>query len=268
VPPRGLGLALVHRRVRRFPPAARANFESDGDGGSAPGNGEASSAGDGDCDGAAEQGGDGTSTSSTSTSAAATPPQPSSKRGDNKWRRRLHKGSGVGQWLWEPIVQGREMGFLLLQLGFAMFALRMLRPEITLPGSEPRPQITYLSVPYSDFLASIDKDQVKKVEVDGVHIMFRLRPEVEANVEPLMQRGKDVTDDSGVSKRIVFTTTRPVDIKTPYEKMVANSVEFGSPDKRSGGMFNSALVSHLCLSIFVAQMQTLYLGNQCGSSTE
>jgi cell division protease FtsH len=267
VPPRGLGLVLIHRRVRRFPPAAQANFEHDSDGGTSPSNGDASSAGDGDRDAAAEQGGDGTSTSSTS-AAATPPPQSSSKRGDNKWRRRFQKGGGVGRWLWEPIVQGREMGFLLLQLGFAMFALRMLRPEITLPGSEPRPQTTYLNVPYSDFLASIDKDQVKKVEVDGVHIMFRLRPEVEASVEPLIQRGKDVTDDSGVSRRIIFTTTRPVDIKTPYEKMVDNSVEFGSPDKRSGGMLNSALVSHLCFRIFVAQMQTLYLENQCGSSTE
>ena len=159
------------------------------------------------------------------------------------------KGGGVGRWLWEPIVQGREMGFLLLQLGFAIFALRMLRPEIALPGSEPRPQTKYVSVPYSDFLASIDKDQVKKVEVDGVHIMFRLRPEVEARVveQTPVQRGTDaVVDSAGVSRRIVFTTTRPVDIKTPYEKMVENMVEFGSPDKRSGGMLNSALVWHLC----------------------
>ncbi|KAM3242566.1 hypothetical protein ACQJBY_054912 [Aegilops geniculata] len=137
------------------------------------------------------------------------------------------------------------MGFLLLQLGFAIFALRMLRPEITLPGSEPRPQTTYISVPYSDFLASIDKDQVKKVEVDGVHVMFRLRPEVEASVVEQPQTQADgVADNAAILRRIVFTTTRPVDIKTPYEKMVENSVEFGSPDRRSGGMLNSALVRH------------------------
>ena len=248
VPPRGLQVALVHRRVRRCPPAARANVERNGDQAGASGNGEASSAGDGDRDAPAEAGADSTGTSTTS-AAATPPPQPSSKRGENKWRRRLLKGGGVGRWLWEPIVQGREMGFLLLQLGFAIFALRMLRPEIALPGSEPRPQTTYVSVPYSDFLASIDKDQVKKVEVDGVHIMFRLRPEVEARVveQTPVQRGTDaVVDSAGVSRRIVFTTTRPVDIKTPYEKMVENMVEFGSPDKRSGGMLNSALVWHLC----------------------
>ncbi|CAD6243231.1 unnamed protein product [Miscanthus lutarioriparius] len=255
VPPRGLGLALV----RRCPPAARANVERGGDG--ASGNGEpSSSSGDGDRDAAAESGGDSTGTSTTS--AAATPPPPSSKRGENKWRRRLIKGGGgVGRWLWEPIVQGREMGFLLLQLGFAIFALRMLRPEIALPGSEPRPQTTYVSVPYSDFLASIDKDQVKKVEVDGVHIMFRLRPEVESQVRVVQtptQRGTDaVVDNTGASRRIVFTTTRPVDIKTPYEKMVENMVEFGSPDKRSGGMLNSALVALIYVVLIAVVLQRL-----------
>uniref|UniRef100_A0A453P6N4 AAA+ ATPase domain-containing protein n=1 Tax=Aegilops tauschii subsp. strangulata TaxID=200361 RepID=A0A453P6N4_AEGTS len=174
------------------------------------------------------------------------------------WRRRVAKGGGVGRWFWEPIVQGREMGFLLLQLGFAIFALRMLRPEITLPGSEPRPQTTYISVPYSDFLASIDKDQVKKVEVDGVHVMFRLRPEVEASVVEQPQTQTDgVADNAAISRRIVFTTTRPVDIKTPYEKMVENSVEFGSPDRRSGGMLNSALVALIYVVLIAVVLQRL-----------
>ncbi|KAI4980825.1 hypothetical protein ZWY2020_021310 [Hordeum vulgare] len=255
VPPRGLGFALIHRRIR-CPPAARANVERDGDG--ASGSGEASSTGDGDRDAAAEQGGDSAGTSTTT--AAATPPSPpsSSKRGENKWRRRVVKGGGVGRWFWEPIVQGREMGFLLLQLGFAIFALRMLRPEITLPGSEPRPQTTYISVPYSDFLASIDKDQVKKVEVDGVHVMFRLRPEVEASVVEQPQTQTDgVADNAAISRRIVFTTTRPVDIKTPYEKMVENSVEFGSPDRRSGGMLNSALVALIYVVLIAVVLQRL-----------
>jgi len=33
-------------------------------------------------------------------------------------------------------------------------------------------------------------------------------------------------------------------------------VEFGSPDKRSGGMLNSALVWHLCWKIFLIQFQS------------
>ena len=55
VPPRGLGFALIHRRIR-CPPAARANVESDGDGAEASGPGEASLAGDGDRDAVAEPG--------------------------------------------------------------------------------------------------------------------------------------------------------------------------------------------------------------------
>ncbi|GKC32333.1 hypothetical protein Tco_1039627 [Tanacetum coccineum] len=42
-------------------------------------------------------------------------------------------------------------------------------------------------------------------------------------------------------KRIVYTTTRPNVIKMPFEKMLENDVEFGAPDKRSGGFLNSAL---------------------------
>ncbi|GJW26031.1 hypothetical protein Tco_0039842 [Tanacetum coccineum] len=42
-------------------------------------------------------------------------------------------------------------------------------------------------------------------------------------------------------KRIMYTTTRPNEIKTPFEEMLQNDVEFGAPDKRSGGFLNSAL---------------------------
>jgi len=94
-----------------------------------------------------------------------------------------------------------------------------------------------------------------------VHIMFRLRPEVESQVrveQTPTQRGADyVIDNAGVSRRIVFTTTRPVDIKTPYEKMVENMVEFGSPDKRSGGMLNSALVGLIYVVLIAVVLQRL-----------
>lgn len=89
---------------------------------------------------------------------------------------------------------------------------------------------------------------MQKVEVDGVHIMFRLRLDTES-VEPETGRGSRSQEAEALirgvppTKRIVYTTTRPGDIKTPYEKMLENQVEFGSPDKRSGGFWNSALVS-------------------------
>lgn len=153
------------------------------------------------------------------------------------------------------MIQAQEIGVLLLQLGIVMFAMRLLRPGIPLPGSEPRPPTTYVSVPFSDFLSKINNDEVQKVEVDGVHIMFRLRSDqaasaatAAANAESEAGRAQETEAlIRGVtpSRRVVYKTTRPGDIKTPYEKMLENQVEFGSPDKRSGGFFNSALVNHM-----------------------
>ncbi|KAJ4725630.1 ATP-dependent zinc metalloprotease ftsh chloroplastic-like [Melia azedarach] len=148
---------------------------------------------------------------------------------------------------WQPIIQAQEIGVLLLQLGIVMFVMRLLRPGIPLPGSEPRTPTTFVSVPYSEFLTKINSNQVAKVEVDGVHIMFKLKndgsnqeSEVTSNK---FQESESLLKSMTPTKRIVFTTTRPTDIKTPYEKMLDNQVEFGSPDKRSGGFLNSALIA-------------------------
>lgn len=166
------------------------------------------------------------------------------KQGKNNWW-----GDNGNKWKWQPIIQAQEMGVLLIQLGIVMFVMRLLRPGIPLPGSEPRTPTTFVTVPYSEFVNKINGNQVQKVEVDGVHIMFKLKREngaVESGVGEVNSKFQD--SDSLLktvtpTKRVVYTTTRPVDIKTPYEKMLENDVEFGSPDKRSGGFLNSALVS-------------------------
>ncbi|KAK9168202.1 hypothetical protein Syun_000342 [Stephania yunnanensis] len=177
-----------------------------------------------------------------SSSSSAAPRR--EKHGKGGWFRR-------GKWQWQPIIQAQEIGILLLQLGLVMFVMRLLRPGIPLPGSEPRTPTTFVSVPYSDFLSKINSNQVQKVEVDGVHIMFRLKSESgivdsEVAVEDSAvrsQEGEALMRSVVPTKRIVYTTTRPTDIKTPYEKMLENDVEFGSPDKRSGGFLNSALIA-------------------------
>ncbi|KAJ6409036.1 hypothetical protein OIU84_008682 [Salix udensis] len=56
-------------------------------------------------------------------------------------------------------------------------------------------------------------------------------------------------------KRVVYTTTRPTDIRTPYEKMLENQVEFGSPDKRSGGFLNSALIALFYVAVLAGLLQ-------------
>ncbi|KAG4377226.1 hypothetical protein GLYMA_18G065600v4 [Glycine max] len=160
-----------------------------------------------------------------------------------RWRR----------WRWQPLIQAQEIGVLLMQIGIAFFVLRLLRPGVSLPGSDPRSPTVFVSVPYSDFLSRINSDQVHKVEVDGVHIMFKLKAgvgtshddggDVVAGSSSRLQESESLVKSVATTRRIVYTTTRPSDIRTPYEKMLDNKVEFGSPDKRSGGFFNSALIA-------------------------
>ncbi|XP_020699630.1 ATP-dependent zinc metalloprotease FTSH 9, chloroplastic [Dendrobium catenatum] len=188
--------------------------------------------------------------------SSSSSPSPPSRR-EKKWKSSWWKGS---KWQWQPIIQAQEIGVLLLQLGIVMFAMRLLRPGIPLPGSELRTPPTYISVPFSDFMSKINNDQVQKVEVDGVHIMFRLRSETgiaEADQSAVIrsQEAEALIKAVTPTKRIVYTTTRPADIKTPYEKMLENQVEFGSPDKRSGGLLNSALIALFYVVVFAGLLQ-------------
>ncbi|KAJ8749691.1 hypothetical protein K2173_012242 [Erythroxylum novogranatense] len=171
------------------------------------------------------------------------------KQGKGQWWR-----SKQQSWKWQPLIQAQEIGVLILQLGIVMCVMRYLRPGIPLPGSEPRQPTTFVSVPYSDFLSKINSNQVQKVEVDGVHIMFKLKNGGNGNLESgevnsRFQESESLLKSVEPTRRIVYTTTRPGDIKTPYEKMLENQVEFGSPDKRSGGFFNSALIAFFYVAV-------------------
>jgi cell division protease FtsH len=200
---------------------------------------------------------DSTEKTSTETEPQNNPPPspPSSNSGSKQKREKQGKSqwwfSKKQNWKWQPLIQAQEIGVLLLQLGIVMFVMRLLRPGIPLPGSEPRQPTTFVSVPYSEFLGKISSNQVQKVEVDGVHIMFKLKDEgvsgQESSSEVVDSKFQDseclLRSVTPTMKKILYTTTRPTDIKTPYEKMLENQVEFSSPDKRSGGFLNSALVS-------------------------
>ncbi|CAN6692907.1 unnamed protein product [Malus baccata var. baccata] len=195
------------------------------------------------------------SDANTTESQAVNNNPPNSNSPASNRRRDSHKKekwwwSKGGKWRWQPIVQAQEIGILLLQLGIVIFVMRLLRPGIPLPGSEPRTPTTFVSVPYSDFLSKINSNQVQKVEVDGVHVMFKLKSaqgeqesEVSGGGVSKFQESEALVRSVAPTKRVVYTTTRPTDIKTPYEKMLENEVEFGSPDKRSGGFLNSAMIS-------------------------
>jgi cell division protease FtsH len=177
------------------------------------------------------------------------------KQGKDDW---WWLGSKNGKWKWQPVLKAQEVAVLLLQLGIVVVVMRFLRPGIQLPGSETRASTAFVSVPYSDFLSKINSDQVLKVEVDGVHIMFKLKSELEGGEVAssgsgsiLQQEAEALVKSVAPTKRIVYTTTRPSDIRTPYEKMLENEVEFGSPDRRSGGLFHPALVSNLLLLEYI-----------------
>ena len=147
---------------------------------------------------------------------------------------------------WQPIIQAQGIGVLLLQLGVVMFVMRLLRPGIPLPGSEPRVQTTFVRVPYSEFLSKVNSNQVQKVEVDGVQVLFKLKDDGKwqesETSSRLSESSEPLLRTVAPTKRVVYSTIRPGDIKTPYEKMLGNNVEFGSPDKRSGGFFISLFV--------------------------
>lgn len=147
------------------------------------------------------------------------------------------------KWRWQPIVQAQEIG-VFLQLGLVMFFMRLLRPGIPLPGVEQMAPLAVVSVPYSEFLNKVNTDQVQKVEVDGVHIIFKLKNEgMSGVIESEAGSASSKPQESEHINRLLYTTTRPDDIKTPYEKMLENNVEFGSPEKRSGGFLGSALMA-------------------------
>nr|DAD28421.1 TPA_asm: hypothetical protein HUJ06_029889 [Nelumbo nucifera] len=86
-------------------------------------------------------------------------PSPTSPRREKRGKGGFWKG---GSWQWHPIIQAQEIGVLLLQLGIVIFVMKLLRPGIPLPGSEPRGPTTFLSVPYSEFLSKINNNQVQK----------------------------------------------------------------------------------------------------------
>ncbi|KAB5540895.1 hypothetical protein DKX38_013869 [Salix brachista] len=212
---------------------------------------------------------DSTEKTSTETEPQNNPPpsQPSSNSGSKQKREKQGKSqwwfSKKQNWKWQPLIQAQEIGVLLLQLGIVMFVMRLLRPGIPLPGSEPRQPTTFFSVPYSEFLGKISSNQVQKVEVDGVHIMFKLKDEgvggQESSSEVVNSKFQDseslLRSVTPTMKRVVYTTTRPTDIRTPYEKMLENQVEFGSPDKRSGGFLNSALIALFYVAVLAGLLQ-------------
>ncbi|RZB41677.1 ATP-dependent zinc metalloprotease FTSH 9, chloroplastic isoform B [Glycine soja] len=63
----------------------------------------------------------------------------------SRWRR----------WRWQPLIQAQEIGVLLMQIGIAFFVMRLLRPGIPLPGSDPRSSTVFIALFYAAVLAGL-----------------------------------------------------------------------------------------------------------------
>ncbi|WOL04715.1 ATP-dependent zinc metalloprotease FTSH 7, chloroplastic isoform X1 [Canna indica] len=178
---------------------------------------------------------------SSSHTSSSSPSSSSSQRREKQWKSR-----------WSKVKRPqKEIRTLLFQLGIVLFSFRLLWPR-----SELSAPTTYVSVPFSEFLNKIVSDEVQKVEVNGVHITFRVRQEtgsVEAGsfIESLREEAEILTSGKVVTKTTVYTTTRPVDTRIPYEKMLENRVEFGSPDKHLGDFFHPALISMFFITLLL-----------------
>ncbi|CAN1167037.1 ATP-dependent zinc metalloprotease FTSH 9, chloroplastic, partial [Linum perenne] len=191
------------------------------------------------------------SSSSGANTPSAGPEQRKEKQGKGQW----WWWSERRNWKWRPLIEAQEVGVLLLQLGIVMYVTRLLPPGIPLPGSGSRPPTTSVSVPYSDFLSKVNSNRVERVDVDGVHVTFKLKDEAVGKQEIAdvaggrWQESELLRSIAPTTKRIEYTTIRPTDIKTPYEKMLENQVVFRSPDRRSGGFFNSALIAMFYVAV-------------------
>lgn len=251
----------VRRRVQWC--AVRASAEENkGDDGQESNVPTASSSGDGS-DGDESRSGKPESTEGTPGASSSGRPAPGSP--PSSWWR---KPRWTWTWSWKGNVQAHEVGALLLQLGAVFLLMRMLRPPYSAQSQasqsgESMGAVTYVNVAFSEFLSKVRHNEVDVVEVDGVHLTFSLKPQAPAAVEAakemfkataineaedaerrLMAQGDLVSfaqlaRSNPVSKRILYTTTRPCDVSTPYEKMLENGVEFSAPDKRSIRLINT-----------------------------
>ncbi|CAM6015877.1 unnamed protein product [Sphagnum balticum] len=196
--------------------------------------------------------------STSGRTSPSSPPQQSS----NWWRKPKWRWNLNWNWKGAPAVQAHEIGALLLQLSVVVLFMRLLRPGVPFPGpstaaaAEPNVPTAYVSVPFSEFLNRINRNDVENVEVDGVHFTFSLRPKArqaelskDAKVTDVLALAQ-FTRSSTPAKRICYTTTRPSDMSTPYQKMIENGVDFGAPDKRSMKLINSLSITLLYLALF------------------
>ncbi|CAI5508729.1 unnamed protein product [Closterium sp. Naga37s-1] len=120
-----------------------------------------------------------------------------------------------------------------------------------------------ITVPFSEFLYHVKKDNIVSITVDGDKVSFVLRrPEFAkghkaTELQPMIRqvermaesKWKEAGEVSGkkVGKmppvQVQLTTVKPADVAVPYAELMSRHVEFGAPDKASFKLVNTISVS-------------------------
>eukprot|EP00850_Spirogloea_muscicola_P000768 SM000003S11013 [mRNA] locus=s3:342002:345971:+ [translate_table: standard] len=143
---------------------------------------------------------------------------------------------------------------MAVQLAVLAVFVHTLRPRG--PASEKPEVATAAVVPFSEFLQRVNRNDVQSVEIDGLHLTYTLRKRASGARKLLPQQAAASSAVAAGEERLVFTTTRPADLATPYQQMVNNNVEFGAPDRRLK-YINSFTLTLLYLGITVGVLGRL-----------
>ncbi|GJP44087.1 hypothetical protein CLOM_g3492 [Closterium sp. NIES-68] len=135
--------------------------------------------------------------------------------------------------------------------------------ELLLKQQQEQQETTKISfsitVPFSEFLYHVKKDNIVSITVDGDKVSFVLRrPEFGRNqkateLQPMIRqvermaesKWKEAGEAAGkkVGKmppvQVQLSTVKPADVAVPYAELMSRNVEFGAPDKASFKLVNT-----------------------------
>lgn len=155
---------------------------------------------------------------------------------------RPQKPTHFWEWLTSVLHPATLLRFVL-QILLLLGISRMLGIGMTgRSAANPPPKI--IQVPYSDFIRKVQHNEVSNVIIDNGAISWDPHPRLNkrsAESEP----------------QKAYSTIRPSDMTTPYDVMLSNGVQFGSPDRRAGGRFMTFLLTLLYISVLVGMLGRL-----------
>ncbi|KAK3259533.1 hypothetical protein CYMTET_31471 [Cymbomonas tetramitiformis] len=168
---------------------------------------------------------------------------PENKAPVRKREPRPQKPTQFWSWLTSVLHPATLLRFVL-QLLLLLGISRMLGIGMTgRSAANPPPKI--IQVPYSEFIRKVQHNEVSNVIIDNGAISWDPHPRL------INKRSAESEPQKA------YSTIRPGDMTTPYEVMLSNGVQFGSPDRRAGGRFMTFLLTLLYISVLVGMLGRL-----------